>query len=105
MAGCGAAGLVSAGTPSIICQPLASAHSVISSLVMAALKQRSGGLSRAPARRPGPLEIIAAQPTGNVHDLADEIEAGYGLGLHGLGVQRFGIDAAQGDLGGAVALG
>src|SRR5580658_4513443 len=35
----------------------------------------SGHLTRAPAARPGPLEVIAAEPAGDVHHLADEIEA------------------------------
>ena len=32
------------------------------------------GLSGRPAARPRPLEIIAAEPAGHIHNLAEEIE-------------------------------
>ena len=37
-----------------------------------------------PARRPGPLEIIPAQPAGHVHRLTDEIQIRHGFTHHRL---------------------
>ena len=61
--------------------------------------------SRRIARSPGPLEIIAAQPTGHVDGLADEIQARNRTRLHGFRIQIAGIDTAPGHLGGAIPLG
>ena len=55
--------------------------------------------------RPGPLEVVAAQPAGDVHHLADEIQARLRGGLHGLLRERARVDAAQGHLGLLVAFG
>jgi len=41
-------------------------------------------LSRTPARRPGPLEVVASQPAGHVHHLADEIKPRMVAALQGL---------------------
>jgi len=54
---------------------------------------------------PGPLEIEAPQPAGDVEDLSDEIKPGYLAGLEGLGGQFTGVDPAPRDFGFAVALG
>ncbi len=64
----------------------------------------SGVLPRHIAGGPGPLEIEAPQPAGDVHHFADEVEAGHPLALHGLGAELIGVHPAQGHLGGAVAL-
>src|SRR5690606_40642188 len=59
----------------------------------------------APAGCPGPLQIVAPQPAADVQHLADEKQPGNldrGKGFRGYTVD---IDAAAGDLGGAVALG
>src|SRR3546814_8151478 len=58
-------------------------------------------LPRRVAGGPGPLEIVTAEPTGDVEALADEIEAGHLLCREGLGGERGGVDAAGGHLGGA----
>jgi len=47
--------------------------------------KRSSHLAGNPATRPGPLEIIAAEPAGHIDRLADEIKARHALGLHGPG--------------------
>ena len=47
------------------------------------LSLTSDDLSRCPARGPGPLEIVAAQPAGDIHHLADEIQAGYPFRFQG----------------------
>ena len=54
---------------------------------------------------PGPLEVVAAEPAGDVDDFADEEEAGDDAALQGAGVERVGVDAAGGDFGFVVALG
>jgi len=54
---------------------------------------------------PGPLEIIAPQPAGDVEDFSDEIKPGDLAGLEGLGGQFTGVDPASRDFGFAVALG
>src|SRR5439155_8646852 len=46
---------------------------------------------------PGPLEVVAAEPSGDVHDLADEVEARGEAGLEGAGVEGVGGDTAGGD--------
>src|SRR3546814_7893628 len=56
-------------------------------------------LPRRVAGGPGPLEIVTAEPTGDVEALADEIEAGHLLCREGLGGERGGVDAAGGHLG------
>ena len=38
-----------------------------------------------PAGAPGPLEIEAAEMTGDIHHFADKIESGHLFGFHGLG--------------------
>ena len=45
--------------------------------------------------RPSPLEIIAAKPAGDIHDLADEVQAGHLFGFHGLLVKLIGRNAAK----------
>lgn len=45
-----------------------------------ALQRHAAGMGR----RPRPLEIEAAEMAGDVHRLADHMQAGHGLGLHGL---------------------
>src|SRR5215218_8255938 len=47
----------------------------------------SGNLPRAPTRRPGPLEVVAAQPTCHVDHLAYEIQPGNRSRFHGSGIQ------------------
>ncbi len=64
----------------------------------------SGVLSRHIAGSPGPLEVEASQPAGDVHHLTDEVESGDPLALHGLGAELIGVHSAQGHLGGAVTL-
>ncbi len=54
---------------------------------------------------PGPLEVVAAQPAGDVDDLADEEEAGDFAGGEGAGVELVGGNAAGGDLRLCVAFG
>src|SRR5690606_9452330 len=54
---------------------------------------------------PGPLEVVAAEPAGDVDDFADEVQAGHVPGLHRRRRQAVGIHAAEGDFRGAVALG
>ena len=44
---------------------------------------KSHGFSCRVAARPGPLEIVAAEPAGYVHDFADEEQAGHRACLHG----------------------
>ncbi len=51
------------------------------------------------------MEVVAAEPAGDVDDLADEEEAGDGAGLQGAGVEGAGVDSAGGDLGLAEAFG
>ena len=62
-------------------------------------------LPRRPAAGPGPLEIVAAEPAGDVDDLADEIEPRHVARLMRLGVERPRVDAAERHFGGAVAFG
>ncbi len=79
---------------------------------MGAWLRRSGGWAPAVRQRqgtgvgagPGPLEVVAAQPAGDVDHLADEIQPGL-LRLHRLRRQVAGVDAAQRDLSLFVALG
>ena len=54
---------------------------------------------------PGPLEIVAPQPAGDVEDFSDEIKPGNFVGLEGLGGQLTGVNPAPRDFGFAVALG
>jgi EAL domain-containing protein (putative c-di-GMP-specific phosphodiesterase class I) len=63
------------------------------------------GLGAGGCAGPGPLEVVAAQPAGDVHHLANKVQAGLGLALHGLLRQCLGVHAAQRDLGLFVALG
>ena len=44
------------------------------------LNSLTGGV----AAGPGPLEVVAAEVAGDVHDFADEIQAGLFAGFHGL---------------------
>ena len=46
---------------------------------------------------PGPLKVVAAEPTGHIDHFADEIQPGDALAAHGLRLQFAGIDAASGD--------
>ena len=52
-----------------------------------------------PSARPGPLEIIAAQPAGDVHRLADRVQARHAACFHRLRGKICGADAADGDFG------
>ena len=61
-------------------------------------------LSGAPSAGPRPLEVVAAQPAGDVHGLADHEQPGDGADRHGLGGEGPGVDSAQRDLGLRVAL-
>ena len=45
------------------------------------------GAAGGDAGGPGPLEVVAAEPAGDVDDLADEVEAGDVAALHGAGVE------------------
>src|SRR5690606_35543154 len=58
--------------------------------------RRSDRLPRRVAGGPGPLEIVAAEPAGDVQALADEVEAGHLFRLEGLGGNLVGIDPAGG---------
>ena len=51
------------------------------------------------------MEVVAAEPAGDVDDFADEVEAGDFVALHGAGVEFGGVDAAGGDFGFGVAFG
>src|ERR1051325_9335948 len=42
-------------------------------------------LSRGVPRRPGPLEVVPAQPARYIHDFADEMQAGHTTSPHCLG--------------------
>ena len=42
-------------------------------------------LAAGEGRRPGPLEIEAAEMAGDIHRLANEMEPGHGSGFHRLG--------------------
>ena len=48
--------------------------------------------------RPCPLEIIATQPSGDIHNFTDEIKARNFTRLHRLGGEFSGVDAAAGHL-------
>src|SRR6185312_7716225 len=63
----------------------------------------SGRRARRLPRRPRPLEVVAAEPAVDVDHLADEVEAGHEFRLHRAGGEAIGVDAAESDLGGAVA--
>ncbi len=56
-------------------------------------------------RRPGPLEIIAAQPAGHIHAFADEIEVGQGFRRHAARIEARRINTAKRDLRRAIAFG
>src|SRR5687768_11240917 len=56
-------------------------------------------LPRRPAARPGPLEIVAAEPAGDIDPFADRVETGDLARRHRLRGQAGGVDAADGDLG------
>jgi len=64
----------------------------------------SGGLACAEAGGPGPLEVVASEPSGDVDDLSDEVEAAEFAALEGACVELVGGDAADGDLCLGVAL-
>ena len=51
-------------------------------------------------RCPGPLEIEAAQVTGDIDGFADEVQSAKGRCLHGPGRQAVGIHTAEGHFGG-----
>src|SRR3546814_21091147 len=53
-------------------------------------------VARAPPAGPSPLEVIAAEPAGDIHRLAYEIEAFYRARFHRPGGKPRGIDAACG---------
>src|SRR5262249_56890394 len=58
---------------------------------------QSEGLPGGPAARPRPLEVIAAEPAGDVDGFADEEEPAHAARLHGLLGKRVGVDASGGD--------
>src|SRR5450830_771377 len=60
-------------------------------------------LPRRNAGSPGPLEVVASQPRGGVHRLADEVQARHLGDHHALLRQLARVDAAHGDFGLAVA--
>src|SRR5690606_9376460 len=66
------------------------------------LHKHSGSLTGNPAGRPGPLEVIAAEPAGDIHHLADEKEAADGFGFHGLGIELTRIDPSKRNFCGTV---
>ena len=51
------------------------------------------------------MKVISAEPSGDVDDFADEVEAGDFAALHGAGVEGGSVDASGGDLGFVVAFG
>ena len=55
---------------------------------------QSDELRRGMARRPRPLEVVAAEPSGDVDDLADEVEPGNARRAHRLRRQLARVDAA-----------
>src|SRR4051794_23687238 len=67
-------------------------------------RSASHRLTGAPAAGPGPLEIVAAEPTGYVDHLTHEVQPGDALRGHGPLVERGGVAPAHRHLGGAVAL-
>ncbi len=48
------------------------------------------------AAGPGPLEIVAAQPAGDIDDFANEIKAGHGTAFHRLGGECCGVHTPHG---------
>ncbi len=63
------------------------------------------GLAGGYSGGPGPLEVVTAEPAGDVDDFADEEESSHAAGLHGSGVEFGGVNSAGGDFGFAVAFG
>src|SRR5205085_4889606 len=61
-------------------------------------KADSNALSGRVAGGPGPLKVVAAEVTGHVHDLPDEVEAGDAARLQRFGRKLVGRDAAARDL-------
>src|ERR1039458_6940551 len=55
------------------------------------------------ARSPRPLEVVAAELPGDIHHLADEIQARYFDAFHGLRRQRARIDPAASHFGLGIA--
>ncbi len=51
-------------------------------------------LSACPAAAPGVLEVVAAEPAGDVGDFADKVQARGFLGFKGFGAELVGVDAA-----------
>ena len=51
------------------------------------------------------MEIIPAEPAGDIHTFAYEIETGLGFCHHGFGRERSRIHPADHHLGGAIAFG
>ena len=51
------------------------------------------------------MEVVAAEPAGDVYYLADAVEAGDFFGLHGFGVEFGGVDSSGGDFCFGVAFG
>jgi len=76
------------------------------SIACTPLEPLPGTLYRLPcriARSPRPLEVEAAQLSGDIHDLADEIQPRHFIALHGFRRQRARVDAAAGHFGLGVA--
>ncbi len=49
------------------------------------------------------MEVIAAEPTGHIHDFSDEVKTENLAALHGASVKFIGRDAASGDFGLGIA--
>src|ERR1700674_464815 len=73
----------------------------------------SGGIRTAPeasyrlsgrmSTRPGPLKVEAAEMSGHVYHLSNEVEAGHRFRFHGLRGETVGIDPPEGHFGLVVA--
>ena len=59
-----------------------SINQMAAKLVNQAKNEKLDILARAPARRPGPLKVISAQPASDVHHFPYEIKTGCGLAFH-----------------------
>src|SRR3954467_9774089 len=55
------------------------------------------------SRGPRPLEVVAAEPAGDIDHLSNEVETWDGAGFHRLLRERVGIDAAKRDFGFRIA--
>lgn len=53
---------------------------------------------------PGPLKVITAEPTGDIHHFADEVKTGDSAGFHRFGGEFAGIDSTERDFSLGIAL-